>query len=103
MTTHELTQPRTDDQPGTDDTPPKATLFCPNCGHQGRIDGDWTVVKTDTQERLECPACETSIPVGSTAETSQSDESLAAVSLELWERNRRTWERFRQRVFAPGD
>jgi predicted RNA-binding Zn-ribbon protein involved in translation (DUF1610 family) len=35
----------------------KATLYCPDCGHESRINGDWLIdVHTDSLT-YECPNC----------------------------------------------
>lgn len=43
------------------DPPPrtrsKAVLFCPDCGHESAVTGDWTVEPTDTGQQLRCPDC----------------------------------------------
>ncbi|MFB6301813.1 MAG: hypothetical protein ABEH78_02960 [Haloferacaceae archaeon] len=48
-------------------TPPptwsKATLFCPDCSHRSRYDGDWTVVDAGDERRYLCPDCRTEITV----------------------------------------
>ncbi|WP_255149193.1 phage terminase large subunit family protein [Halorarius halobius] len=33
---------------------PKGTLFCPTCGHESGLDGDWIAVEGGT---LVCPDC----------------------------------------------
>jgi predicted RNA-binding Zn-ribbon protein involved in translation (DUF1610 family) len=47
----------------TADSRPKATLFCPDCGHESRSDGDW--VRVDRAEHVHylCPDCDTDITV----------------------------------------
>jgi uncharacterized protein YlaI len=40
------------------DVPPKPTLFCPDCGHRSRSDGDWRVVESHSSTRYLCPDCE---------------------------------------------
>lgn len=45
---------------------PKTTLFCPECGHESDVAGDWIVRDgrngKDTDERTHtCPVCETTI------------------------------------------
>ena len=56
----------TDSRAGTD-VPVKATLFCPDCGHESRVDGDWLVrPRPGTVPRREafvCPDCGTVIQV----------------------------------------
>lgn len=36
---------------------PKATLFCPDCGHESVVDGDWVVRDEGSRRRYVCPAC----------------------------------------------
>lgn len=43
-----LTHPPTREQ-----TPAKTTLFCPTCGHESPLDGDWD----GDDHRLLCPSC----------------------------------------------
>lgn len=43
------------------DSREKSILFCPTCGHESPISGDWTVRTADSHRILECPACETTI------------------------------------------
>jgi predicted RNA-binding Zn-ribbon protein involved in translation (DUF1610 family) len=48
--------------------PLKATLYCPNCDHASRINGNWIIeIHTDHLD-YECPRCGTLI-------TSRRDES----------------------------
>lgn len=39
----------------------KGVLFCPTCGHEAPLDGDWTVTERNAGDErrtaLECPAC----------------------------------------------
>lgn len=39
----------------------KATLFCPDCGHESRINGDWLIQVHTASTSYECPACGTII------------------------------------------
>lgn len=41
----------------------KATLFCPECGHESAVDGDWLVREDDGVRAYECPDCGTYIDV----------------------------------------
>lgn len=43
-----------DASPGT---PPKATLFCRDCGHAARYDGDWRRIESVRTTRYRCPEC----------------------------------------------
>lgn len=38
-------------------TPPKATLFCRDCGHAARYDGDWRRIESVRTTRYRCPEC----------------------------------------------
>ncbi|MDS0258779.1 phage terminase large subunit family protein [Haloarcula sp. S1CR25-12] len=47
-------------------TPPpetrqKAMLFCPSCGHESPVTGDWDVEQTDGERTYSCPWCHTVI------------------------------------------
>ncbi|MFC7077253.1 hypothetical protein [Haloarcula halophila] len=48
--------PSTEPQP-TD----KATLYCPECGYESRINGDWTIHVLADSTTYECPGCKTTI------------------------------------------
>lgn len=37
--------------------PHKATLYCPNCTHESRINGDWIIHVHSTHLDYECPEC----------------------------------------------
>jgi len=39
----------------------KATLFCPDCGHESRINGDWVIHVLVASTTYECPDCATTI------------------------------------------
>lgn len=39
----------------------KATLFCPDCGHDSCINGDWIIHVLADSLAYECPHCETII------------------------------------------
>lgn len=41
--------------------PDKATLHCPECGHESPINGDWTIHVRAESLTYECPQCETVI------------------------------------------
>ncbi|MBX0304974.1 phage terminase large subunit family protein [Haloarcula salinisoli] len=45
----------------TADSPPKATLFCPECSHSSRYDGDWTRARSGQTVHYSCPDCHTEI------------------------------------------
>lgn len=52
----QVSTPHPDDSP-----PPKATLYCPSCGHESTTDGDWIVRVRDASVDYECPDCGTTI------------------------------------------
>jgi hypothetical protein len=37
--------------------PDEATLYCPECSHENRINGDWVIHVLDSSLRYECPNC----------------------------------------------
>lgn len=39
----------------------KATLYCPECGHDSRINGDWIIHVLADSLTYECPICESVI------------------------------------------
>ena len=39
------------------DTSPKATLFCPRCGHENPVDGDWVLTLRPETVEIHCPDC----------------------------------------------
>lgn len=43
------------------DSRQKTTLFCPNCGHESDITGDWDVRTVEARLVTDCPDCEMTI------------------------------------------
>jgi len=43
------------------DSRPKASLFCPDCGHESPITGDWLVEQGDGDRTYRCPECQSAI------------------------------------------
>jgi predicted RNA-binding Zn-ribbon protein involved in translation (DUF1610 family) len=41
----------------------KGALFCPACGHEAHIDGDWSVSPTPDGDVYRCPACDETVTV----------------------------------------
>jgi predicted RNA-binding Zn-ribbon protein involved in translation (DUF1610 family) len=37
--------------------PDKVTLYCPECGHESRINGDWIIHVLTDSLTYECPDC----------------------------------------------
>lgn len=56
----------------------KATLYCTNCEHTSRINGDWVIHIHDTSLDYECPTCGTTIDsrLEEADLTAQSDGAL---------------------------
>ena len=46
-----------DSRPGSEAGPPKATLFCPECGHESEATGDWEARERRERTVLVCPSC----------------------------------------------
>jgi len=43
--------------PPTTEPRRKAVLFCPDCGHESAVDGDWNVHESNGRRVYECPVC----------------------------------------------
>ncbi|WP_262177227.1 hydrogenase maturation nickel metallochaperone HypA [Haloarcula laminariae] len=41
----------------TEQRPAKTRLFCPACGHESPLDGDWIGDDRTARRRLLCPSC----------------------------------------------
>ena len=41
----------------------KSVLFCPACGHEGRVSGDWSVYPTLDGDVYRCPTCHETVTV----------------------------------------
>jgi len=63
----------------TADSAPKATLFCPECGHSDRYDGDWTRARSGRTVHYICPDCHTEI-------TKRPASTTATPVTEFWTR-----------------
>ena len=71
----------------------KSVLFCPTCGHESPVDGDWRVQARGGALAYSCPACSETITERQLAEPTTSpvsapshastDESLLARSVQL--------------------
>lgn len=44
---------------GTPNSRQKGVLFCPSCGHESAVNGDWVVDGTDDGRTYRCPECQT--------------------------------------------
>jgi len=64
--------------PSTSTTEPqpidKATLYCPECGHDSRINGDWIIHVLTDSLTYECPDC------GSVIDSRRNEKELTAGS-----------------------
>jgi len=82
------------------DVPPKATLFCPACGHRSRFDGDWYVEERARDTRYLCPDCDTEVLTRTTYPTptdrgsARSPDAFWARTWRRWAANLRTWQGF---------
>jgi len=70
----------------------KSVLFCPDCGHESRVDGDWQVQTRDDRHVYGCPACDAVVserpataqsPVSSSSRDPPAGGSLLARSFRL--------------------
>lgn len=48
----------------------KSVLFCPECGHESPIDGDWISVDVGASRHIDCPECQTTVTVRPTGRPS---------------------------------
>lgn len=50
-------------QPSTSEAAPqrKGVLFCPDCRHESRLEGDWIVREDDDRTVYECPVCDATV------------------------------------------
>ncbi|WP_302080183.1 hypothetical protein [Salinibaculum rarum] len=39
----------------------KSTLFCPRCGHDAPVDGDWVLTLRPETVDVDCPDCRTTL------------------------------------------
>ena len=75
------------------DVPTKTTLFCPDCTHRSRVDGDWHVVETTRTVRYRCPDCDTEIAVRPTS-TSWTGQHAPAMFWQPWMNSIYVWAKF---------
>jgi len=87
--------------PGVDrEPPPKTTLFCPDCGHPSRYDGDWRVVESGSGARYLCPTCRTEITVRGSDPT-QRPPRAGVSPWQQWRAAVRAWKGMWRRLLAP--
>ncbi|MDS0222505.1 hypothetical protein NDI54_14265 [Haloarcula sp. S1AR25-5A] len=82
------------------DVPPKATLFCPDCGHQSRYDGDWIVVETHRGTHYRCPDCHTELTSRARHAAGRSPRFLDDC-WQAWDHGIRVWHGLLQRFLSP--
>lgn len=51
------------DRPPSRASRDKCVLFCPTCGHEAHVDGDWSVSPTANGDIYRCPACDETVTV----------------------------------------
>ena len=69
-------------------------LFCPECAHRIRFDGDWAVVRTARAVHYVCPDCRTEIAARPThLARSRWLRFPAAAFREAWEVGFGAWRR----------
>ena len=72
----------------------KATLFCPDCGHESHVAGDWSVRTSAERITIDCPSCgarvderprtvEKPAPEASTESTTRFEPLLAPVAASV--------------------
>lgn len=94
---------------GGTNAPPKGTLFCPECDHRSRFDGDWTVVGTAGTDRYLCPECGAEITRRPSPDTDHGTGVGVGIGnrraferwRRAWERGLRAWYGFWYRTLAP--
>ena len=90
--------------PGTKEVPPKSTLFCPDCGHQSRYDGDWSLVETACETRYLCPDCDRVITIRPRFDNGDSVPEPGEFWRCVWEtygENVRAWQTFWLQTIWP--
>ncbi|GCF12674.1 hypothetical protein Harman_06090 [Haloarcula mannanilytica] len=80
--------------------PPKATLFCPDCGHQSRYDGDWITVQNRRGTHYRCPDCHTEITTRMSHTDGRSPRFLDDC-WHAWDHGVRVWHGLLQRLLSP--
>jgi|AntDeeMinimDraft_4_1070355.scaffolds.fasta_scaffold00038_71 transposase len=84
---------------------PKSTLFCPCCGHESPVDGDWVVFDAMERTRYVCPRCEgtiTSRPEFDAGDGGERSPTAAWMRCwRAWGRTVSTWHRA-SRALVPG-
>ncbi|NLV07022.1 hypothetical protein [Haloarcula rubripromontorii] len=80
--------------------PAKATLFCPDCGHQSRYDGDWIVVERAAGTHYRCPECHAQIATRP-SHTDCGASRFFDTYWQAWNHGIRAWNGLLQRLLSP--
>ncbi len=67
-------------QTGSCASPEKSQLFCPECWHESRVDGDWQVQVTKSGRHLDCPTCGETVTVRPPVTAKATATSLPVVA-----------------------
>lgn len=59
MTTLDPLPVQTTAPPSTPRSRSKSVLFCPSCGHESELNGDWTLEMAGNTTTYRCPECRT--------------------------------------------
>ena len=85
-----MPQVTTQSTPASRATEQKSRLFCPSCGHESPVDGDWHIQATADGDVYGCPDCGTELTVrparespSSTTHHPSAGDSLVARSVRL--------------------
>ena len=79
----------------------KSTLFCSDCGHQSRYDGDWVHVETAGTRHYCCPECGTEITDRPTESITDGNQTTPDF-WQTWEKSIQAWQEFWQQILSPG-
>lgn len=98
----DIDQTHTDIGPGRPRA--KATLFCPECGHESNVDGDWRERRTHQSLRYRCPECHTTIATRPVSESPAGYWQPYDVWQEAWEtsvESAQHWQQFWIETLSP--
>ncbi len=82
------------------EAPAKATLFCPDCGHRSRYDGDWMVVEHHGGTHYRCPDCHAQITTRP-SHTDRGSPLFFDTYWQAWDRGIRMWHGLLHRLLPP--
>jgi hypothetical protein len=97
-----MTMTTTDDRSaGAPDGPRKGTLFCPDCDHSSRFDGDWRVVETGRGLSYRCPDCGVELTTRRRGDRERRDTEGDRGPTAAWRESVRAWGRVWLRAVVP--